>query len=89
MPDFKMSREIRREKLIQFLDTIRLPHQSFEKIDDHEALIRSGLIDSLSVLQIIDYLESEYGISFVEKGIDPGELSSVANILDLIEQYVD
>jgi len=75
--------------LIQFIDTIRLPHKSFENVDDQEGLIRSGLIDSLSVLQIINYLESEYSISFVEKGIDPAELGSIANILDLIEQFID
>lgn len=89
MLDSKMSREIRRKKLIQFLDTIRLPHKSFENVDDHDALVRSGLIDSLSVLQIINYLESEYSISFAEKGIDPGELSSIAKLLDLIEQFID
>jgi len=49
------------------------------------SLIESGLIDSLAVLEIVTYLEETYGIDFVDKGVDPGELSSIGGILDFIE----
>ena len=48
------------------------------------SLIDSGLIDSLALLQIITYLEQNYGIDFSEKGIDPGELRSVNAIVEFI-----
>lgn len=84
-----MNRIQHKEKLLQFLDTIRIPHKTFKNLDDDESLIKAGLIDSLAVLQIIIFLEENYNINFQEKGIDPGELNSVNKILDLIERCVD
>lgn len=57
-----------------------------ESLDEHERLVASGLIDSLSILQIISYLENTYGIDFSSRGVDPEQLGSVGNILDLIEE---
>ncbi len=46
---------------------------------------KSGHIDSLAVLQIVVYLEETYKINFRENGLDPGDLSSIGAILDLIK----
>ena len=80
-----MDRQQRKADLIKFLGTIQRPDYSIEEIDENESLIESGLIDSLAVLQIVSYLEEIHNINFFEKGLDPGQLSSVGAILDLIE----
>ncbi|MEE8074800.1 MAG: acyl carrier protein [Candidatus Binatia bacterium] len=80
-----MDRQQRKADLIQFLCTIQRPDFSIEDIDDSQSLIESGLIDSLAMLQIVSYLEETYNIDFRERGVDPGELSSISAILDLIE----
>ena len=80
-----MDRQQRKAALIQFLCTIQRPEYSIEDIDEGQSLLGSGLIDSLAVLQIVSYLEETYNINFLEKGLDPGELSSVGSILDMIE----
>lgn len=80
-----MDRQQRKADLIRFLSTIQRPDFSIEDMDDSQSLVESGLIDSLAVLQIVSYLEETYNINFIEKGLDPGELSSVGSILDLIE----
>ncbi len=81
-----MNRAAHKAKLIQFLQTIRRPDRPLDITDEHQGLITSGLIDSLAVLEIVGYLEQEYGIDFSERGIDPGQLNSIAHILDLIER---
>ena len=60
-----------------------------ETIDEETGLVSSGLIDSLALLEIINYLESEYNINFAARGVDPEELSSVSRILTLVENCVE
>jgi len=81
-----MNRAEHKEKLIGFLSSIQRPDRPLDTIDEHESLISSGLVDSLAVIEIIGYLEEEYGIDFTGQGVDPGDLNSIANILDLIER---
>ena len=81
-----MTREEHKGKLIRFLHTIAKPYRPLSTVDENEGLITSGLIDSLATLEIVSYLEKEYQISFSERGIDPVQLSTIANILDLIER---
>jgi len=80
-----MDRQQRKADLIKFLGTIQRPDYSIEEIDENQSLIESGLIDSLAVLQIVSYLEENHNINFLERGLDPGQLSSVGAILDLME----
>lgn len=81
-------RQQREIALIQFLHTIQRPDHPIEEIDEQRHLTESGLIDSLAVLQIIAYLEQTYEIDFRDQGIDPGDLTSVAAILYLIERRI-
>lgn len=73
-----------REKLLAFLDTIRRPDRALD-VDEREGLVRSGLIDSLALLEIITWLESEYGIDFAERGLTAADVTSIAGILEIIE----
>jgi acyl carrier protein len=82
-----MSRELLREQLLAFLETIRRPDVRLEVIRESDNLVRSGLIDSLAILQIIVFLESDFGVDFAATGVDPGQLGTVARILDLMEQH--
>jgi len=76
--------ELRKTDLIDFLRTIQRPDFPLQEIDGDLSLVESGLIDSLALLQIINYLEQTYDIDFREKGIDPGELRSVNAILEFV-----
>ena len=75
-----------RAAIIGFIDSIRRPEQELEGIGDDDGLIDSGLIDSLAVLEIVAFLESEFGLSFRDTGVDPARLTSVNSILGLIAE---
>lgn len=81
-----MSREDHKQRLVAFLETIRRPDVEVDAIDEDDGLISSGLIDSLALVEIITFLETEFGVDFSESGVDPDELSSIAEILDLVER---
>lgn len=82
----KEGRAQRRAQLIGFLKQIQKAGVPVESIGDDEGLVASGLIDSLAIMEIVVYLEENYGIDFSGRGIDPEELSSIGSILDLIER---
>lgn len=82
-----MDRDEHRQRLRAYLDTIRRPDKPLEQHGDDEPLVASGLIDSLAILELIIYLESQVGLSFSESGIQPENLRSISAILDVIERH--
>ena len=75
-----------RKELIAFLDTIVRPGQRIDNVDDDTDLIDAGLIDSLALVQIITYLEENFGLKLNTGIVDPNDLGSVAGMLRAIEQ---
>jgi len=80
------TREQRKSDLFHFLRTIQKAGLPVESLGERDRLVASGLIDSLAILQIVTYLETTHGIDFSIRGVDPEQLGSIGNILDLIEQ---
>lgn len=74
-----------RPALIRFLEsrTPILPNHW----DDDTSLLRSGILDSLSLLELILWLEERTGKTLDRTGFDlVGELDTVRHILRYIEQ---
>jgi acyl carrier protein len=82
-----ISREQARARLLAFLDTIRHPEVALDGIDESRSLVAAGLIDSLALLEIVGFLESEFAIDLAGAGVDPTRLSTIPGILDVIEQH--
>lgn len=55
-----------------------------EEIKDDSALLTTGIIDSISALQLVDFLEKEFGIEFEAHEVDQENINSI----DLIESFV-
>ncbi len=70
-----------RKDLIDFLALIARPGRPIDGMDDKSNLIDAGVIDSLALIQIIQYLEQNHGLNLQASGIDPNDLSSIAGIL--------
>lgn len=69
-----------RERLFEFLSSIA-PGRDFER--DGDALE----LDSLALLQVVTYLEQQYGIHLAEHHVEPDDLRSVDGLLSLIERF--
>jgi acyl carrier protein len=75
-----------RADLIEFLVSIARPGRPIDGMEDSSNLIDAGVIDSLALIQIIQYLEQRHGINLQASGIDPNDLSSIAGILAAADQ---
>ena len=80
------TRVARAGALLAFLRTIQKPGAPIDDVGEDVSLVDAGLIDSLAVLEIVGHLESTYGLDFAESGIDPGDLTTIGGILELIER---
>jgi acyl carrier protein len=58
---------------------------STAKLEDSESLLEKGIIDSTGVLELVLYLEEEFGIKIEDEEIIPENLDSVANIEKLLQ----
>ena len=76
-----------RAAIVAFLETIRRPDQPLNGIGDDDHLVQSGLVDSLALLEIVAFLEHEFGLNFRDGGIDPERFASINRILDLIAEH--
>lgn len=52
-----------------------------------ESLVISGRLDSIDVLQIVNFLESRFGVDFSRRGLDPAEVSSVSGLQVLLAEH--
>ena len=78
----------RKRDLLRFLRSIQKAGMPVDSIGEQDRLVAAGLIDSMALLQIVLYLEQSYGMDFSALGVDPEQLGTIGNILDLIEQNV-
>ncbi|SDU00028.1 Phosphopantetheine attachment site [Pseudomonas pohangensis] len=76
----------RLQDLKVFLRSIQRPGLSLEQVKPEDNIVQIGLIDSLALIQITLYLERKYNIDFSLLGFNPEQLSSMSNILQLIEE---
>ncbi len=51
-----------------------------DRLADDASLIRTGIVDSTGVLEIIGFLESEFGIAVEDRDAVPANLDSIARI---------
>jgi acyl carrier protein len=59
--------------------------QNDRQISDDQSFLESGIIDSTGVLELIGFLESNYGISIADDELVPANLDSV----DRVASFVD
>lgn len=57
---------------------------SDEELNESTPLISSGVIDSISVLNLVDYLESTFSFEFESHEIDQSYLDNINLISDFI-----
>ena len=63
-----------------------LPGEDPEELNDETPLITGGILDSISTLKLVVFLESQFGVTVEahEAGVD--HLDSVGKIAELIER---
>ncbi len=52
--------------------------------DDDASLMQAGIIDSVGVLELVSYIEEEFGIEVEDDELVPANFDSLANIADYL-----
>jgi len=73
-----------KQSIRTFIETSFLFREGRGGLTDGESLLGAGLIDSTGILELVTYLESEFGIVVQDEEIIPENLDSV----DQITAYV-
>ena len=73
-------------KIKDFIMTEVSPDLHLERIDDDEALIESGIIDSLGILKILAFLDETFGIDLSAEEIKPENFRTLRSICNLIDK---
>lgn len=74
-----------KQSIRDFIETSFLFREGREKLADGESLLDAGLIDSTGILELVSFIESEFGILVEDDEIVPENLDSV----NLITTYVE
>jgi acyl carrier protein len=56
-----------------------------QNVSDDAALLRNGLIDSLGILEVVTFIENEFGIRVTDEDLMPENFSSVKSIAAFVQ----
>ena len=74
-----------KQKIRQFISDNFLFREDRANVADDESLLDAGLIDSTGVLELVAYLEGEFGIQMQDAEIIPENLDSIVKITAYVE----
>ena len=63
-----------------------LPGESAEAIDDSTPLITGGILDSISTIKLVAYLEDEFGVQFDAHEMSADYLDSTSRISEVVRE---
>lgn len=73
------------ERISDFIVANFLFGDSSKKPDEGDSLIGKGIVDSTGILELIEFIETEFGIKIEEEETVPANLDSLAAMKRFIE----
>src|SRR3972149_7918074 len=88
---FEVERQmVAREAIIRFLEEELLPGSGVRKEPGpDENLLDSGILDSLGIMKLLEYLERSFSIRVHEEDLLPENFQSINAITFLLQKYHD
>ena len=74
------------EKIRAYIANELAPDAEIEDLPIDYEIITSGLVDSLSLVRLVVWIESEFSISLGDMDISPSDLGSIQNVNQLINR---
>ena len=73
------------QKVRQFITDNFLFREDRAALTDSESLLEAGVIDSTGVLELVAFLESEFGLAVGDAEIVPENLDSISRIVGYVK----
>ena len=74
-----------KERVRAFVQDILINKGDEESMGDDDSLLLSGRLQSIDAVEIVLFLEENFGIDFAEVGFDQEQLDTINAICSLIE----
>ena len=74
-----------RETLRAYILENFLPGEDAKNLTDDTELKESGILDSLSTLKLVTFLEEQFGVEFEADDLEAGNLSTIESIERLVQ----
>jgi acyl carrier protein len=81
-----MTREKLRQTIRSFILTNFLPGEAPETLKDSTLLVTSGILTSLSMLELVTFLEEEFSFTLEPEEIGVGHMDTIDLLVDLVEK---
>jgi acyl carrier protein len=75
-----------REKLKKFIIENFLFGNDGNSLSDGESFLESGIIDSTGILEVVGFVEDEFGFEVLDEELIPDNFDSVDNLVAYIEK---
>lgn len=72
------------EQLREFILTSFLFGDADRMPADTDSLLQTGVLDSTGVLELIEFLESDFGIAVEDHETVPANLDSISGVIDFV-----
>lgn len=71
--------------LRQYIKENFLSARGIESIEDDGPLLEPGIVDSMGILQLVSFLETEFGIAVDDADIVPRNFATTASVATFVE----
>jgi D-alanine--poly(phosphoribitol) ligase subunit 2 len=75
-----------KEKIRNFILKELCLDESIKILADDEELIENGIVDSMGILNLLAFLEENYGVLLAEGELDRNNLATIQKICNLVSQ---
>jgi acyl carrier protein len=76
----------KKQKIREFIVETFLFGADDGQLEDGDSLLESGVVDSTGVLELVGFLEEEFGIEVKDEELVPENLDSIDNLAAFIEK---
>lgn len=59
------------------------------ELNDETSFLNDGIIDSTGILELVDFIESEFGISINDDELIPENLDSIKNVTTYLNKKIN
>jgi acyl carrier protein len=74
------------DQIKQFIIVEVSPELKLQRISDDEALLESGIVDSLGILRILAFIDETFGVDLASDEIRLENFRTIRSICELIER---
>jgi len=76
-------------KLREFIVKNLLFSASGYEFDDNVSFLDEGIIDSLGIIELVSFVESQYGVSVADRDLVPDNFDSIAKLTAYIGRKLE